>query len=84
MRYNNNVKKFLTAILEIGLVTPIVVNGVMYLTAGNRVLALDPDTGKEIWRYDVQNGQASQREVVKWRTSRAIAITRWTGVLLVC
>src|SRR5512132_1129737 len=24
--------------------TPIVVNGVMYITAGNRVLALDPDT----------------------------------------
>lgn len=29
--------------------TPIVVNGVMYLPAGNRVLALDPETGKEIW-----------------------------------
>jgi quinoprotein glucose dehydrogenase len=29
--------------------TPIVVNGVMYLPAGNRVLALDPSTGKEIW-----------------------------------
>src|SRR3954468_973915 len=28
-------------------VTPIVVNGVMYITAGNRVLALEPDTGKE-------------------------------------
>src|ERR1700733_15746693 len=31
-------------------VTPIVVNGVMYLPAGNRVVALDPDTGAEIWR----------------------------------
>src|SRR6185437_9535547 len=28
-------------------VTPIVVNGVMYLAAGNRVVALDPDTGAE-------------------------------------
>src|SRR5262245_35286857 len=35
-------------------VTPIVVNGVMYLTAGNRVVALEPETGKEIWRYELQ------------------------------
>ena len=35
-------------------VTPIVVNGVMYLPArGNQVLALDGDTGKEIWRYQM-------------------------------
>ena len=27
-------------------VTPIVVNGVMYLPAGNRVVALDPDPAK--------------------------------------
>jgi quinoprotein glucose dehydrogenase len=34
--------------------TPIVVNGVMYLPArGNRVLALDADTGKEIWRHEM-------------------------------
>src|SRR5262245_2328914 len=30
-------------------VTPIVVNGVMYMPAGNRVVALEPETGKEIW-----------------------------------
>jgi quinoprotein glucose dehydrogenase len=29
--------------------TPIVVNGLMYLPAGRRVLALDPETGKEVW-----------------------------------
>src|SRR5450631_4279826 len=28
-------------------ITPIVVNGVLYTTAGNRVVALDPETGKE-------------------------------------
>ena len=44
-------------------VTPIVVNGVMYLPAGNRVLALDPETGAEIWRYDLKTGAASQRGV---------------------
>jgi quinoprotein glucose dehydrogenase len=33
-------------------VTPIVIAGVMYLPArGNQVLALDADTGKEVWRY---------------------------------
>jgi len=29
--------------------TPIVVNGMMYLPAGRRVIALDPETGKEAW-----------------------------------
>ena len=28
--------------------TPIVVNGVMYLPAANRIVALDPESGKEI------------------------------------
>ena len=32
--------------------TPIVLNGVMYLPArGNQVLALEADTGKEMWRH---------------------------------
>jgi len=48
-------------------VTPIVVNGVMYLPAGNRVLALDPDTGKEIWVYERKNGLVSARGVAYWR-----------------
>lgn len=47
-------------------VTPIVVNGVMYLPAGNRVLALDPDTGKEIWVYERPNGLVSARGVAYW------------------
>jgi len=47
-------------------VTPIVVNGVMYLPAGNRVLALEPDTGKQIWRFDVKTGLASFRGVAYW------------------
>ena len=31
--------------------TPVVVAGVMYVTAANRVYALDASTGREIWRY---------------------------------
>src|ERR1700723_1722070 len=34
-------------------VTPIVVNGVMYLQdMQGSVIALDPEAGKEIWRFD--------------------------------
>lgn len=47
-------------------VTPIVVNGVMYLPAGNRVVALEPETGKEIWRYELTEGLASFRGVSYW------------------
>jgi len=33
--------------------TPLVVDGALYLTTGfNRVIALDPETGRERWAYD--------------------------------
>ena len=44
-------------------VTPIVVDGVMYLAAGNRVVALRPETGAEIWRHELREGLASFRGV---------------------
>ena len=47
-------------------ITPIVVNGVMYLPAANRVVALEPETGKEIWSYELKDGQASFRGVSYW------------------
>ena len=47
-------------------ITPIVVGGVMYLTAGSRVLALDPSTGKEIWVYELKQGRLSTRGVTYW------------------
>ncbi len=47
-------------------VTPIVVNGVMYLPAGNRVVALEPETGKEIWSYKRPAGLVSARGVAYW------------------
>ena len=44
-------------------VTPIVVAGVMYLAAGNRVVALNPQTGDEIWRHQLVEGLVSFRGV---------------------
>jgi quinoprotein glucose dehydrogenase len=46
--------------------TPIVVDGVMYLPAANRVVAIEPETGKEIWRYPVTGGAPSRRGVAYW------------------
>lgn len=46
--------------------TPIVVNGVMYLPAANRVVALDPETGKERWRFPITGGTPSRRGVAYW------------------
>ncbi|MGD1094768.1 MAG: PQQ-binding-like beta-propeller repeat protein [Bryobacteraceae bacterium] len=47
--------------------TPIVVNDVMYLTAANRVVALQPESGKEIWEYPITEGAPSRRGVAYWR-----------------
>ena len=47
--------------------TPIVVDGVMYLPAADRVVALDPVTGQEIWRHAVDGGAPSRRGVAYWR-----------------
>ena len=42
--------------------TPIVVDGVLYFsTPSNRVIALDAETGAEIWKYDPQSGSAPRR-----------------------
>jgi glucose dehydrogenase len=45
---------------------PLVVNGVLYTPAGNRVLALEADTGKTIWEYQLAQGQASRRGLAFW------------------
>ena len=43
-------------------VTPIVVDGMMYVTGGSTVFALEPETGKPIWTY-VASGAVSRRGV---------------------
>ncbi len=53
--------------------TPIVVDGVMYLPAADRVVALDPTTGQEIWRHAVSDGAPSRRGVSYWPGNAALA-----------
>jgi len=60
--------------------TPLVIDGVMYLsTPYNQVAALDPTTGKELWRYDPKayedgqppNGQGfAHRGVAAWQAGK--------------
>jgi quinoprotein glucose dehydrogenase len=45
--------------------TPIVVNGMMYLPASNRIIALDPVTGKEIWSAPLATNTTA-RGVAYW------------------
>lgn len=54
--------------------TPLVVDGLMFVTTPyRRVLALDPDTGSEVWAYDVPGpGQPSLRGVEYWPGTRSI------------
>lgn len=47
-------------------ITPIVVGDVMYLPAGDRVVALRPSTGEEIWVHELDEGLASFRGVSYW------------------
>jgi len=47
--------------------TPIVVGNVLYFTTQNQhVVALEPETGKEIWRYDPKSNSREQRGVSFW------------------
>lgn len=48
-------------------VTPIVADGLMYVaTPFNRVVALDPTTGKEVWAFRLPSGNPSTRGVEYW------------------
>jgi glucose dehydrogenase len=60
-------------------VTPIVVNGLMYLTGGTSVFALEPETGKEVWRFD-QKSKVARRGVAYWPGDRAAPSRLFTGI----
>jgi quinoprotein glucose dehydrogenase len=55
--------------------TPIVIGGVLYLsTPSNRVIALDAETGQEIWQFDPQAERAGPRKFFQHR-----GVAYWQG-----
>jgi quinate dehydrogenase (quinone) len=46
-------------------VTPLVVDGLMYLTGGTSVFALEPETGKQVWKFDASK-KVARRGVAYW------------------
>ena len=53
--------------------TPLVVGGVLYATAADRVVALRGDTGAELWRFALAQGGPSQRGLAYWPGDTAAA-----------
>lgn len=48
--------------------TPLVIGGVLYFsTPSNRVIALDAETGAEIWKFDPQEGNGKPRKYFQHR-----------------
>ena len=78
--------------------TPVVIDGIMYVTATNRVFALDAETGREFWEYSrprsggligdaaigLNRGVAIRGDLLFTVTdnAHAIALDRWTGELV--
>ena len=57
---------------------PIVVNGVMYVTAANGVFAVEPETGKEIWHHEAT--QVALRGLGFWPGDRTTHPRVYIGV----
>jgi glucose dehydrogenase len=54
-------------------VTPIVVDGILYLATQNqKIVALEPETGKEIWKYDPKSNAREIRGVGYWPGEKQI------------
>jgi alcohol dehydrogenase (cytochrome c) len=77
-------------------VTPVVVDGIMYITAANECFALDAGNGRQIWRHQVRPtrgmthdpgvnrgvGVAGDRVFMETGNAHLIALNRFTGELL--
>src|SRR5205814_7553579 len=59
-------------------VTPLVAGGIMYVTAGRDVIALEPETAKVIWRYTAP-AAVSRRGVTYWPGDRDTPPRLFTG-----
>src|SRR3954447_3929805 len=60
-------------------VTPIVVHGVMYLTGASSVFAIEPESGKQIWRFDAP-GKVARRGVAWWPGDGKLQPRIYSGV----
>ena len=59
-------------------VTPLVIGGRMYLTAGSTVFALEPETGAVIWKYEAP-GAVSRRGLAYWPGDATTAPRLYSG-----
>ena len=59
--------------------TPIVIDGVMYVTGGTKVFALEPESGKPLWTYTA-DAAVSGRGVAYWPGAGATPARLFTGV----
>ena len=59
--------------------TPLVIDGLMYLTAGSTVLALEPETGKPVWKFE-SSGPVSKRGVAYWPGDANAPARLYSGV----
>ena len=57
---------------------PIVVQGVMYLTGGRNVFAIEPESGKQVWKYAAP-APVSRRGVAYWPGDGATPPRIFTG-----
>ncbi len=57
---------------------PIVVGGVMYVTAANGIFALEPETGKQIWRHEAT--QVALRGLAYWPGDKSTHPRVFAGV----
>jgi glucose dehydrogenase len=61
---------------------PIVVDGILYLpTLQRTIVALDPETGKEIWKYDLGRAGAPLRGVTYWGGDKSSPPTIFAGLI---
>src|SRR5437870_7938609 len=45
--------------------TPLVIDGMMYVAGGSSVFELEPETGRQIWKFE-ERGAVSRRGVAYW------------------
>jgi glucose dehydrogenase len=60
-------------------VTPLVIQGLMYLTGGSTVFALEPETGRQVWKFEA-SGPVSKRGVAYWPGDAQFPARLYSGV----